>query len=152
MANVTVTLARPPRIPTGDSMPFAVTVVPPPTAPYLITLYAQGQGKFLLHGGAEAETVIKGGRLFAGFLGGPSLHEVEFVWDAAKVPSGRYRITVYVWQAQSPQAATPGGGASPKSKGSVTLGTTSDALNAFLRNLLVFEGKNDLTTEVQVTS
>ena len=137
MANVTVTLARPPRIPTGDSMPFAVTVVPPPTAPYLITLYAQGQGKFLLHGGAEAETVIKGGRLFAGFLGGPSLHEVEFVWDAAKVPSGRYRITVYVWQ--------------PKPK-TVKFGATSDALSAFHDDKVDLEGKNDLTTEVQVTS
>jgi len=134
-------------------MPFAVTVAQLPTAaPYLITLYAQGQGKFLLHGGAEAETVIKDGRMFAGSLVDAGTNEVEFVWDAAKVPSGRYRITVYVWQAQSPQAATPAGGASPKSKGSVTLGTTSDALNAFLRNLLVFEGKNDLTTEVQVTS
>lgn len=138
MANVTVTLARPPRIPTGDSMPFAVTVAQLPTAaPYLITLYAQGQGKFLLHGGAEAETVIKGGRMFAGFLVDASLHEVEFVWDAAKVPSGRYRITVYVWQ---PKART------------VKFGTTAEALSAFHDDKLDLEGKNDLTTEVQVTS
>ena len=138
MANVTVTLARPPRIPTGDSMPFAVTVAQlPAAAPYLITLYAQGQGKFLLHGGAEAETVIKGGRMFAGSLVDASLHEVEFVWDAAKVPSGRYRITVYVWQ---PKART------------VKFGTTAEALSAFHDDKLDLEGKNDLTTEVQVTS
>jgi hypothetical protein len=133
--SVTVNISRSPRIHAGELLPFTVTVRPAPNQPYLLTLWAEGEGTFL-RSDVALNRVVMGGREFWGSLVGRNTETVDFLWDTGNVPPERYRLTVHVYTPNPPNR----------------FDNVQDAVDAFQAGMAVLLSQTDLPPQVQVTA
>jgi hypothetical protein len=91
-----VNISRSLRVHAGEFLPFTVTVNPAPTQAYLLTLWAEGEGRFL-RSNVELTPATLGGRQFWASLVSRNTGSVDFIWDTSNVPPDRYQLTVHVY-------------------------------------------------------
>src|SRR5215510_976981 len=147
MPNVTLTITRTLRVNRGDLVPFKVTVTwtpqEQPQEQYLLTFWAEGQGKFLGNNLDELPSHVVNrlnDRTFWGALVTPNVtthrDEVDFVWETSNVPPERYELSVYTHTSARGERFT----------------NIDDALSKFAIDRVKRERKNDPTVHVQVVS